>query len=55
MGHNRTFFFAHSHSTQICCKGYTQDANEEVKKWYAYERKSRDLCEISPSSASAMK
>ena len=46
MGHNTTLFFAHGHSTQICCRGYTHDTNEAVQKWYAYERKSRDLGEI---------
>ena len=55
MGHNMTLFFAHGHSTQILCRGYTQDTHEASKKWYAYERKSRDVGEISPSSSSATK
>ena len=38
MGHNTTLFFAHGHSIQICCRGYTQDTNEAFQKWYAYER-----------------
>ena len=55
MGHNTTLFFAHSHSTQICCRGYTQDTDEVIKKWYAYKQKSRDLDESSPSSSSTTK
>ena len=51
MGHKTTLFFAHGHSTRICFIGYGQDTNEAVEKWYAYERKLRDLDEISPSSA----
>ena len=45
MGHNETLFFAHGHSTHNCCRGYTQDTHEAVKKWYVYERKLRDLGE----------